>query len=86
MTGDTGPEPPQVPAGAPLDRALGDAATRGQWLWDHAGRLAGAALGVIALASMVFLAAIGFKPALYLVVLLAVGVATIAIGGRIRGT
>jgi hypothetical protein len=39
----------------------------------------------LAFAAMVFLAAIGFHPALYLIVLLVVGVGTIAIGGRIKG-
>ena len=54
------------------------------WLWDHAGRLSGIALGLLALAALVFLAAIGFRPALFLVVLLVAGVVIIAVGGRIR--
>jgi len=73
------------------ERSAGDAGSggarpgRGQWLWDHAGRIAGLGLGALAFAAMVFLAAIGFRPALFLVVLLVVGIAIIAVGGRIRG-
>lgn len=59
---------------------------RRTWLWDHSGRLAGTLLFLVAAGAMVFLAAIGFTPALYLVVLLAVGVVVIAVGGRIRGS
>ncbi|HUY30000.1 MAG TPA: hypothetical protein VMV02_03280 [Acidimicrobiales bacterium] len=74
-TGGQGPEPG------------GAAGTGGgSWLWAHAGRLAGIALAVVAFAAMVFLAAIGFRPALFLVVLLVTGVAVIAVGGRIRGS
>ena len=59
-------------------------ATRAGWLWDHAGRLAGAVLGSPAFGATVFVAAIGFKPALFLVVLLVAGIVIIAVGGRIR--
>ncbi len=69
-----------TPAGTPGD------ATHAGWLWDHAGRLAGALLGLLAFGATVFLAAIGFKPALFLVVLLVAGVVLIAVGGRIRST
>lgn|GEM_PF-1772852 len=58
--------------------------TARSWLWDHIGRVAGITLGLLAFAGMVFLAAIGFKPALFLIVLLVAGVAIIAVGGRIR--
>lgn len=67
-------------AGAP------DGTGRGRWLSDHSGRLAGAGLGLLGFSATVFLAAIGFKPAFFLVVLLVAGVLTIAVGGRIRGS
>ncbi|MDA8291910.1 MAG: hypothetical protein M0Z33_09570 [Actinomycetota bacterium] len=72
------PGPARTPDGATRAR-------RAAWLWDHSGRLAGLALGGGGFAAMVFLAAIGFRPALYLVVLLVAGVTVIAVGGRIRG-
>lgn len=88
------PERGSAPAGArgtrgashrDVGRADPDAPRAGRtWLWDHIGRLAGIALGVLAFAALVFLAAIGFKPALFLIVLLVAGVVIIAVGGRIR--
>lgn len=74
-------------ADAPLPGSDGlDEPTRARWLWDHAGRIAGVGLVLLAFAAMVFLAAIGFKPALFLVVLLVAGFVMIALGGRIRGS
>ncbi|MCU1494361.1 MAG: hypothetical protein JWO62_2125 [Acidimicrobiaceae bacterium] len=81
--GDDLPGQPPPPSGGESEATMSE--SRSTWLWDHTGRIAGLALGALAFASMVFLAAIGFRPALYLVVLLVVGVATIAIGGRIKG-
>lgn len=54
------------------------------WLYDHIGRISGVVLGLIAFGFVAFLAAIGSKPALGLVIVLVVGVAMIAIGGRMR--
>jgi hypothetical protein len=83
MTEESARQAPAAPAESKSLRGL-DRAGQKQWLWDHSGRAAGLFLVFLAFASMVFLAAIGFKPALFLVVLLVVGVATIALGGRIR--
>ncbi len=52
---------------------------------DHIGMLTGGFLAVLAFAGLVFLAAIGFDPAAYLLVFVAAGVLIIAVGGRIRG-
>jgi len=59
---------------------------RSSWLWEHIGRLSGLVLGMFAFAFVAFLAVIGFRPALFLLVLVVSGVAMIAIGGRMRGT
>ncbi len=53
-------------------------------LWDHAGRIAAIFLGIVAALGLLFLAIIGSTPALVLLVVLVVGVAMIALGGRIR--
>jgi hypothetical protein len=55
------------------------------WLWDHIGRLTGLLLGACAFGFLVFLALIGSKPALGLVVVLVAGFAMIALGGVMRG-
>jgi hypothetical protein len=51
-------------------------------LRDRIGRIVAASLWAIALLSMVGLAAIGFQPALYLVVLLVVGAGLVAYGAH----
>ncbi len=59
---------------------------RRQWLWDHIGRLSGAVLGLLALAGLIFLAAIGFKPALGLIAVVVIGVLLIVVGGKMHGS
>jgi drug/metabolite transporter (DMT)-like permease len=54
------------------------------WLWAHAGRLSGIALGLLTFFGLIFLAAIGYTPAFGLLVLLVIGVTHIILGGRIR--
>lgn len=56
-----------------------------RWLWDHIGRISGILLGLVAFAFLVVLAAVGWPPAYGLLVLAVVGVAMIAVGGRIKG-
>jgi hypothetical protein len=43
-------------------------------------------LGLATLGFLTFLAAIGFKPALFLVALVVAGLGVIIVGGRIRGS
>jgi len=66
------------------DKRLEMRARRREWLWNHTGRLAGLFIAMLAVAGLVFLSAIGFKPALFLLVFLVAGVVLIALGGRIR--
>ena len=75
--------PPVGPPGAGRPET-GRAGGR-QWLWDHIGRIAGLVLGLAAFALVVVLAAAGWPPAYGLVVLVVIGVAMIAVGGRIKG-
>ncbi len=74
-SGDGAPGPGGPQAGA-----------RQRWLWEHSGRLSGAVLGLATLGFLTFLAAIGFKPALFLVALVVAGLGVIIVGGRIRGS
>ena len=60
--------------------------SRRRWLWDHSGRISGIMLGLLACAFLGFLAAAGYTPAIGLLIVIAAGVALIAIGGRVRGT
>ncbi len=55
------------------------------WLADHIGRLIALLLGTLALLVTIFLAAIGYQPALGLIVVTVAGVLLIALGGRMRG-
>lgn len=55
-------------------------------LYDHVGMVAGAILAALALGGTLFLAAVGFTPALLLLVLVFAGVVLIAVGGRLRGS
>jgi hypothetical protein len=59
--------------------------SRRQWLWEHIGRLTGLLLGLVALAFVVLLASLGWAPAYGILVVLVVGVALIALGGRMHG-
>ena len=56
-----------------------------RWLWDRSGRISGVVLGLLAFAFLIFLAAVGYTPAVGLVVAIAAGVGLIVLGGRIRG-
>jgi hypothetical protein len=51
-------------------------------LRDRIGRIIGACLWAIAVLSMIGLAAIGFQPALYLLILLIVGAGLVAYGAH----
>ena len=75
------PEPPRDLAAGHYQQP----GNRRQWLWGHIGRLSGIVLGIVAFAFLVLLAALGWPPASALVVVVVIGVAMIAIGGRIRG-
>ena len=55
------------------------------WLYDHIGRIAGMALGLIFIIALAFLAIIGFAPALFFLVLVVAGVGIIALGAQMRG-
>ena len=55
-------------------------------LWSHIGMVTGGILAAIAFAATLFLAAIGFTPALFLLVFVVAGVVLIVLGGRIRGS
>ena len=59
--------------------------TRRHWLWDRSGRISGIVLGLLSCAFLGLLAAAGWAPATGLLVVIAAGVALIAIGGRVRG-
>ena len=59
--------------------------SRREWFINHIGRLAGVFLGAICFAFVVFLAAIGFKPAFGIIVVVVVGVVLISLGGRLHG-
>ena len=75
-----------APAGPPVGRRAAAGRAGGWWwLWDHLGRIAGIALGLAAFALVVVLAAAGWPPAYGLIVLVVIGVAMIAVGGRIKG-
>lgn len=56
------------------------------WLYNHIGRLSGGVLGLIAFIGIAFLAAIGSKPALGLLVVVLFGVFVIAVGSRLRSS
>jgi energy-converting hydrogenase Eha subunit G len=54
-------------------------------LWDHIGVISGVVLGLIVVGFLVFLAALGDPDALTLIVFLVVGVALVALGGKLHG-
>jgi hypothetical protein len=56
-----------------------------QWLWEHAGRLAGIVLGMFAIAFLAILAEAGYTPAALFIPLVVAFLALIILGGRIRG-
>jgi hypothetical protein len=60
-------------------------AVLGAWLYDHIGRLSGLLLGALALVGLLFLAVIGYGPAIGLLVVIVIGILLIAVGGRMRG-
>lgn len=54
------------------------------WLFDHIGRLLGILGGLLAVAVLAFLASLGFRPALYIIVFFLSGVVLIVFGGKIH--
>jgi hypothetical protein len=87
-------EPPGAPVPAasgfadstssePVEAELGEPAPR-RW-YDRIGIITGIVLFLLAVAGLIFLAAIGFSPALYLLVLVAVGVFLVIQGTRLHG-
>lgn len=59
--------------------------SRRQWLWEHAGRLAGIVLGMLAVAFLAILAIAGYTAAALFIPVLVAGVVLIIVGGRIHG-
>ena len=55
-----------------------------QWVADHIGRVLGMLLGVLAVLALAFFAALGFQPALYILVFIVAGVVLIVGGGMIH--
>jgi hypothetical protein len=53
-------------------------------LWEHIGRLAGAVLGLLGTGFVVLLAALGYRPAIALLVVAITGFILIAAGGRLH--
>ena len=56
-----------------------------QWLWEHAGRLAGIVLGMLAVAFLAILAIAGYTAAALFIPVLVAGIVLIIVGGRIHG-
>lgn len=54
------------------------------WLADHIGRLLGAIGGLLVLAVLIFFAALGFRPALFILVFFFSGLFLIIFGGKIH--
>ena len=79
MSGDPPAEPTERPAPAVTEADDLEIEPR-----PRTARLAGVALGILTVIALVILAAIGFRPALYLLVLAVVGVAMIAAGARMH--
>lgn len=59
--------------------------SRKRWLWEHAGRLAGVALGLLAIAFLALLAIVGYTPAVLFIPVLIAGLVLIIVGGRLHG-
>ena len=55
------------------------------WLYNHIGRLAGIALGLLVIAVIALLAIAGYQPATTLLVVIVSGFLIITIGGKMRG-
>lgn len=55
-----------------------------QWLADHIGRVLGVFLGLIAIMVLALFAALGFHPALYILVFIVAGIVLIVGGGMIH--
>ncbi|MGA8297817.1 MAG: hypothetical protein WB770_12315 [Acidimicrobiales bacterium] len=58
--------------------------SRRQWLWEHAGRLSGIVLGILAIAFLALLAESGYTPAALFIPLVLAGLVLIILGGRIH--
>lgn len=55
------------------------------WFVDHLGRISALVLAVAAMIALIFLAVIGYTPAIGGVVVIAVGIAILSLGGRMHG-
>lgn len=55
-----------------------------QWLVNHIGRLLGILLGLVVLVVLAFFAALGFHPALYILIFIIAGFVLIVGGGMIH--
>jgi hypothetical protein len=56
-----------------------------QWLWEHAGRLAGIVLGIFAIAFLALLAVAGYTPAALFIPVVGAFLVLIIVGGRVHG-
>lgn len=84
-----GPASALVPAGpaSVLGPAQASGTRRlGRRIWDHIGMLTGIVIAGLAVGGTVFLAAIGFAPALFLLVLIVAGLVLLIVGGRIKAS
>jgi hypothetical protein len=59
--------------------------SRRQWLWEHAGRLAGVVLGIFAIAFLSLLAVAGYTPAALFIPVVGAFLVLIIVGGRVHG-
>lgn len=55
------------------------------WLYDHIGRISGLVLGLVVVGFLAFLAAVGYEPALGVLVVVVIGVLLISLGSQMRG-
>ena len=69
--------------GAPLQTKPREISSR-QWLFDHIGRVLGIFLGLITVVVLALFAALGFHPALYILVFIVAGFVLIVGGGMIH--
>lgn len=66
------------------ERTIDDDQGPSSWLYDHIGRLTGLGLGLLVLIGLLWLAAIGFTPALAIIVFFVSGILLIIGGGKIH--